>query len=67
MIDPINLQDLQNHIKKYKNGGNIMPTDVAEDLKDFEESLEKATSDVDKQFFIKSIDKIKKAILLMKI
>ena len=58
MIDPINLEDLQNHIKQYKTGGNVMPTDVAEDLKDFEESLEKATSDVDKQFFIKSIEKI---------
>lgn len=59
MIDPINLEDLQNHIKQYKTGGNIMPTDVAEDLKDFKESLKNATSDVDKQFFIKSIEKIK--------
>jgi hypothetical protein len=30
MIDPISLEDLQNHIKQYKTGGNVMPTDVAE-------------------------------------
>lgn len=59
MIDSINLNDIKNQITLYKKGGSVMPVDVKEDLKEFEESLKTATSDIDKKFFIQSIEKIK--------